>query len=180
MCRTDVRLWYSLVTRFFIGQQPEASWKNSRLASARSPTVVTVSPRPPTHTFARRYPRPQDTPGQRPHAAILAPENGWMSTYIVCKDFEGRVYVAVPDAEDSRPHHIAYARNTQEALQIIHYLNGGSDPAAAAVVAVYEQTVQELPTPVADVLASAVHKVKNSIPRRRRRGEQPAENEADA
>lgn len=94
-----------------------------------------------------------------------------MSNYITCQDALGRIYVAVPDAEESRPHHVAYARNTQEALQIIHYLNGGADSAAAAVVAGYEDMVKELPTPVADALAGAVNKVKKVMPKRRRKGD---------
>jgi|GEM_PF-7021055 len=42
-----------------------------------------------------------------------------------------------------------------------------------------EQMVQELPTPVTDALAGAVNKVKKAIPRRRRRGERGADDEAD-
>lgn len=102
-----------------------------------------------------------------------------MSNYITCEDVEGRIDVAVPDTEDSRPHHVAYAQSTQEALQIIHYLNGGADPAAAAVVAAYEQMVQERPTPVTEALTGAVNKVKKAIPRRHRRGERGADDESD-
>ena len=93
-----------------------------------------------------------------------------MSNYITSSDIEGRIYVAVPGTGEDGLHHVAYARSTQEALQIIHYLNGGADPAAAAVVAGYTQMMQELPTPVADALAGAVNKAKKVIPRRRSKG----------
>lgn len=90
-----------------------------------------------------------------------------MSGYVTGRDLEGRCYVGVLEAEGSGVRRVAYARNTMEALQIIHYLNGGSDPAAAAVVAEYQEMLKELPTPIADAVGDGFSRVKGLVTRKK-------------